>query len=160
METWKTSVNELLRVFRMALIALLPAMEAARIPWKDGEAYDDWDEISDALYRNVVTRSLQWALGGEAPLDDLLPRYNMKLESYRNRGVVLVSGAQLSRAAVFVGLSSVDSPFDTVDCVHVDNVGNVISEVRLPLREVVFSFAKRLGSQQDQDTVTEFSVAL
>lgn len=160
MEEWKTSVNELLRVFRTALRSLLPAMEAARIPWKDGETYDDWDEIAQVLYRNVVARSLQEACGGEVSLDELLPRYNMRLKTYANRGVVLVSGARLNRVAVFVGLSSVDDPFDIVDCAYVDHVGNVVGEIRQPFRDVAFSFVRSLGSQQDDDTVTEFSVEL
>jgi hypothetical protein len=159
METWKTSVGELLQVFRTALLALLPAMEAARIPWKNGEAYDEWDEISQCLYRNVVVRSLHWRYGGDVPLDDLLPQYNMKVRSYRNFGVVLVSGPQTNGAVVFVGLSSIDDPFDTVDCVRVDDAGNVVSErVRQPFRDAMFSFATKLGSPQA--VVTEFSVEL
>ena len=35
---WKTSVNELLEIFRSALIAIIPWLEKARIKWKEGQA--------------------------------------------------------------------------------------------------------------------------
>lgn len=159
MDMWTTSVTQLLQVFRETLLALIPAMEAAHIPWKDGEAYDEWDEVSQCLYRNVVARSLHASHGRDVSLLDMLPPYNMNVQSYRNRGVLLASGPQINGAAVFVGLSSIDAPFDTVDCVCVDDAGDVVGEpVRQPFRDSVFSFATKPGLAHA--VVTEFSVEL
>jgi hypothetical protein len=39
---WKTSVTELLAIFRGALLAIIPWLDRANIKWKEGgEAYDD-----------------------------------------------------------------------------------------------------------------------
>jgi hypothetical protein len=129
MTTWETSVGDLLRIFRDALVALLPAMQRACIPWKTGEAYDEWDEICQTLYRNIVARSLVAATSEDVELDAVLPRYDMKLQSYADRGVLLVSSSESSGVGVFVGLSSKDEPFDTVDCLLVDSSRTVSSNL-------------------------------
>lgn len=53
-EKWNTSVTELIMVFRGALISIIPWLERAKIYWKNGESYDDWDNIVNALYENIV----------------------------------------------------------------------------------------------------------
>lgn len=43
---WKTSESELLTIFSGALLAIIPWLEKAKIKWKEGEAYNDWDNIA------------------------------------------------------------------------------------------------------------------
>ncbi len=59
--TWATSIDDLLRTFRDGLIAMIPIAERACIIWKEPDAYDDWDMISQALYRAIVITSIEWA---------------------------------------------------------------------------------------------------
>ena len=56
---WETSVKELLYIFRGALIAIIPWVEKAKIKWKEEEEiYDEWGNITVALYENIVCSSL------------------------------------------------------------------------------------------------------
>jgi hypothetical protein len=55
---WMTTVNEAVLIFREALLAVIPACEKGHIPWRDDESYDDWDLISDSLYRAFVVSAL------------------------------------------------------------------------------------------------------
>ena len=54
----KISVDELMRNFRGALIAIIPWLERAKIKWKRGESYDDWDSIAETLYTSIVLNSI------------------------------------------------------------------------------------------------------
>ena len=44
-------INHLLETFRSGLRALIPIADTARIPWCEGEAYDDWDSLLRRKWR-------------------------------------------------------------------------------------------------------------
>lgn len=58
MSKWHTSINELLLNYKGALQSLIPWLEKSNIPYKEGEAYDEWDAISSTLYETMVTNSI------------------------------------------------------------------------------------------------------
>ncbi len=128
--TWHTSVNELLHVFQQSLTALLPVMEKAHIAWREGDAYDDWDEISQVLYRNIVGRSLAFASSSEADLDTILPHYDGICDSYANLNRIEVYGPDEENKGVFVALSTNEQPFDTVDFVPLGSDGRPVARNR------------------------------
>ncbi|MEM1367735.1 MAG: hypothetical protein AAGG02_06895 [Cyanobacteria bacterium P01_H01_bin.15] len=52
-------IEELLDIFRGGLMALIPTMEHAKIPWQQAENYDDWDAIAETLYEQIVIDALR-----------------------------------------------------------------------------------------------------
>jgi hypothetical protein len=58
---WTTSTDELLGLFGDAIRALVPIAERAQMRWKEPDAYDDWDQICEAIYRSIVIRSIEFA---------------------------------------------------------------------------------------------------
>ena len=50
MEKWNTSIKELLLNYMGALQAIIPWLEKSRIPYLEGESYDEWDAITSTLY--------------------------------------------------------------------------------------------------------------
>lgn len=113
-ETWRTSVTELMLIFRSALVSLVPSMEQARIAWREPEAYDDWDDIAATLYHNIVVRSLQWSELGDERLT--LPEYGLVRPQYSGSVIVVDSehGRRDQGLPVFVGFSTRDTPFDRI----------------------------------------------
>lgn len=159
MKTWKTSVDELISIFRTALVALLPSMEKAHIAWREGEAYDDWDEITQSLYRNIVGRSLQSVFDNDFDLDDLLPKYNMKLLSYKERHILKIARSAPVDSNAFVGLSSTEEPFDTVDFICIDSKGEPRGNIlRIPLEKASFEFL--YWSRKEPKVITDLDVDL
>src|SRR5690606_20593651 len=75
---WKTSVTELLVISRGALLAIIPWLEKAKIKWKEDEAYDDWDNIAESLYANIVCSSLI----GEVATEYQITKYNFNYDNY------------------------------------------------------------------------------
>jgi hypothetical protein len=159
MTIWETSVKALIELFRAALLLLLPTMDKAHIPWREGEAYDDWDEIAEVLYRNIVGRSLQSALGGDPDLDTLLPQYNMKISSYSNRYILRIARPVTDGPTAFIGLSTNKEPFDTVDYVRLDSTGKIIGEIlKCSLDEASFEFCYQIG--KEQRVITDLKINL
>ena len=72
---WQTSLTELLGIFRQALSVLVPIVEQAKISWREGEAYDDWDGIASSLFENIVVNSLEFAQ--EISFDLRMPKYDL-----------------------------------------------------------------------------------
>jgi len=102
-------------------------MERARINWEEGQQYDDWDEIAQALFSSIVAQSLWNMTLGEdknplldVPLEKIIPRYNMLYENYSDFGRIEIYDARAHDNYVFVGLSTSSKPFDTGDFIILD----------------------------------------
>src|SRR5688572_28080406 len=82
-DVWHATITDLVEHFRLALTSLVPAAEAAAIPWKDEEAYDDWDGLASELYRLFVVRPI--ICDPRNTYETLpLPPYGMHLSSYED----------------------------------------------------------------------------
>ncbi len=84
------TITELLGVFASALFALIPFAEQLSIPWRDGDSYDDWDAMAEALWENLVVGTIVEAGPTSSPLH--LPRYDFSYDSYPFSDVLVVSG--------------------------------------------------------------------
>jgi hypothetical protein len=123
--TWITTVSELLAIFRESLVALVPVLEKARVRWRDGEAYDDWDAITSCLYENIVVASLSWAIevGREINLlgrEVKLPDYHLLYPSYQEMDLILVRSDELPEdmVAAFNKFAGTSPDFSVVECVE------------------------------------------
>ena len=88
-------------------------MDRARIPWRDHEAYDDWADIAQTLYANIVVRSIETACNDR---DLVLPRYHIVYPEYSATSLIALgtSGRLNKDTCAFIGFKSVVSPFDHV----------------------------------------------
>lgn len=87
---WRTSVDEVLRVFHDALEALLPLMDRAHIPWREGEAYDDWDAIAETLFQRIVGSAIEWGLH-DTHESVCLPKYDELCLDYSELSFISVA---------------------------------------------------------------------
>src|SRR3954466_740972 len=101
MTLWRTTVDQLLLVFRDALRALVPHVEKVRIEWRDGSAYDDWDAIAQTLYERMVVSSLLWAMPENERERSQFPDYNMTYSSYGGKTVIAVNHGSTNERLVF-----------------------------------------------------------
>src|ERR1700754_5073986 len=113
MTVLQTTVGQLLLVFRDALRALVPHVERVRIEWRDGSAYDDWDEIAQTLYEKIIVSSLQWSIPEADREHCELPDYNTAYASYAGKTVITISRASDERL-VFHSFATEKHPFDRV----------------------------------------------
>jgi hypothetical protein len=155
-ERWSTTVDDLMLNFREALASLVPYMERVKIGWRDEEAYDDWDNISQVLYENMVLRSVQFSTERQEAL--VTPDYGTIYLSYGDKSFIEVvdDGFQLSGYKVFVGFSTLEHPFDQVSyqVVSGPDLRAVGDPGCMPLVEVSFKFVVNKGTGEREKLST------
>lgn len=120
----KTNVANLIHIFRNSLVALIPYLEQAHIPWREPDSYDEWDEIAQVLYKNIVIQSIKWSLSDHQVESLLVPDYGMSYENYSMMSFVeVISG---SPYMLFHRFTTTVDPLDTVMCRRVDTQGNLL----------------------------------
>ena len=118
---WTTTVTELVLVFRDALAALAPVLARAHIRAAELDAYDDWDEIAESLYRNIVERSIRWGVPGAREV--ALPRYATMYDDYSARPYIGVGAANATRSAALHSFLYSAGRFDRVSAYDIDDAG-------------------------------------
>jgi hypothetical protein len=139
MSHWKTSVDELLALFRDAIQALIPVAERAHMSWREPDAYDDWDAICQTIYRSIVIGSIEHADGivGFMPMLD----YDLRTQFYGNSS--FIGDATSKEKAAFVCFETEELPFDRCRFAVLDSNFKVASERRLLTADMRFSFFGR-----------------
>ncbi len=136
---WKTSVSELLTIFKGALLAIIPWLEKAKIKWKEGEAYDDWDNIADSLYRNIVCSSLTGGVTSDYPI----AKYNFHYEDYSLVDFIQVKSERYSdKYLVFVAFQSISASLDSIKVAELDKSNKVVKHFDLKREDLELVFVK------------------
>lgn len=142
----KISVNELLAILRGALLSIIPWIEKAKIKWKEGEAYDDWDNIADTLYKNIVCSSLT----GEVASDYSIAKYNLQYENYTSIDFIEVRSKGYSENKfAFIAFQSNSSPLDTIRVAELDKTNKVVGYTNLKFESLEFVFVKNINGKKD-----------
>jgi len=104
------NATELVGLFRSALVALLPVMDAARIRWAEPGVYDGWENIERALYASIVGSCVENAVpDAVAPL----AAYGLTMPNYLALSFLSERGLRLGGTLnAFVELRTGDKPFD------------------------------------------------
>jgi hypothetical protein len=145
-KNWRTSVTELLGIFRGALLAIIPWIEKAKIKWKEGEAYDDWDNIAESIYQNIVCSSLKGDVTSRYPI----AKYNFHYENYSAIDFIQVKSECYShKILAFVAFQSHSSPLDTLKVAEINTSDIVLGYLYLKHDELEFVFVKNTGGKKE-----------
>jgi hypothetical protein len=107
------SVTDLMVNFAEGCRALVPSLDRASVPWRDGEQYDNWHRVEEALFQTLVTEPCAFQAVGEDGLAKLrVVRHGFAPDPTCNAWISVHSDG----AARVMGLSSVTNPFDHVRC--------------------------------------------
>jgi hypothetical protein len=152
--TWETTPSELVGIFRESILALLPTMDRARIPWRDETSYDDWDAIATTLYEQIVVRSIRYSLP-EGKLLEMAP-YDIARTDYSAVSFVRVLTDDETILA-FCGFRTRTKPFDTVACKTLDDLGRVTSETFVEAESAIFSvYFRGVSGRRELQTLAVF----
>ncbi len=144
--TWKTDVTALVGILQQAFQTLVPSLEAAKIPWREGEAYDDWDAIADVLFEQVVVRSIRWSLPADEGERLQTPRYDMIYPDYSAMSFLsLEVESGTSQILVFHSFGTTNRPFDTARLVALGEGGRPMTDrlERMAVEGARFRFLHR-----------------
>jgi hypothetical protein len=150
---WRTTVTDVVGVFRDALIALIPSLERARIPWRDGEASDDFDALAKAAYATYVLSAFRFGLTTDEEAIHV-PPWDLYVTTYAESDwIEVISNDTAERPLALVGFKTRDTPFDTVTAQPLTAAGECQGD---PVH-VSFEYA-RFRFQWRQDPFTWTSV--
>jgi hypothetical protein len=88
---WSPTVTGLLQNLRDALSALAPIAARAHISWREGEAYDDSDDLATRIYEVLVSRPIAGDASGGSGVLPLAP-YDMRLQHFAENSSLVVPG--------------------------------------------------------------------
>jgi hypothetical protein len=160
----RLTLTKLLRLLGESLAALVPFVEQAAIPWRDAEAYDEWDGIADALYNAFVESSIRDSTIGINAYP--LPRYGMRYYTYHDRSRLWLYDPSGQRF-VFFSFTSVAEPFDSVLCMPgeaTDRISKDQSElpdpnIVIPAEQAVFELELRFPDGKSPIVIRELEWA-
>lgn len=142
---WKTSITELLTIFKGALIALVPWMERAKIKWGEENSYDDWDNITLALYQNIVCSSLE----GDVKMNYSIAKYGFEYNQYSDLDYILVKSEMHSdKQLAFVSFNSLSKPLDCVKVAVLKKGDRVAEHLILEMADLEFAYVKNIGDEK------------
>jgi len=149
---WKTSITEIVTVFRGALLAIIPWVEKAKIKWKDGESYDDWDNIAQVLFENIVCSSIY----GEVLSEYSLSSYDFQYNNYSDLDYIKVkSNRHIDKYLVFVSFQTKSTSLDMVKVAVLNDLEEVIDFLYIEVSDAKFSLVKSKGSIRENIEIIE-----
>ncbi len=137
--TWKTTVNELIYIFRGALTDIIPWINKAKIKWKEGESYDDWDNISSALYENIICTSLYSEVLDSYPMAKYLYGYDDYVDLDHIR---VKDGKQPDKDLAFISFQTNFTPLDSLKVAILDKSDKVCGHSTLNYKDMEFIFVR------------------
>lgn len=158
-EILETTVDNLVHIFRGALVSLVPWLDKVKIGWQEPNNYDDWDSIVNNLYSNIVLRSIEYSPPLPAAEETSFLEYeNSDLDFTRQSFIEVVplpshktwnESFKENPVLVFYGFGTKDEPFDRVKFFPINEKGENLNEeiLSLPLNGVNFQFRYRESSK-------------
>jgi len=154
-KVWKTSVTELLTIFRGAVIAIIPWIEKAKIPWTDEDAYDDFDNIVESLYNNIVLATLENGVLTEYST----ARYGFHYTDYSKMDFIIIKSTEHpDKRLAFVCFNSLGSPLNRVHAAILNKENVVTGFLTIDLDNLEFGFVRNAADYEE--AITELNVTL
>lgn len=114
------SIDALLSLLRRAAVAVAPIVREGGIPWDEKNSWDDWDTITDALYRAIIVSPIKYTYEGVKLYP--FPNYGSQCSDYSLQSYLSFVGGENEWA--FVGLEAkLEAPFATAQFVRIASVG-------------------------------------
>ncbi len=135
---FSTSVNGLIKVYCEAMAALMPSLDRVNIEWRDGSAYDDFDQIAECLFKGIVLNSLQHGTDSSQEFF----AYGRGYDEYGNLNYIAVDNANVeSNRVAFQSFQSSSAPMDSVKIALLDDNLQKIAVQVIPNVNLRFSLA-------------------
>ena len=137
---------EIISNFRAALMAMLPVLEKANIPWRNVGMYDDFDGIAESLFEWMVLHKLENNAIEQFDTVPELAKYGYIYKNYSKKSFiqVIIEKDETFDLYVFNFISTKDTPFDTMICNIIDFDGNLKDQdVEVPFEGAKFRFQSR-----------------
>jgi hypothetical protein len=143
MGKWKTTIKELLLNYKGALQSIIPWLDKSNIPYKEGEAYDEWDTITSTIFETIVINSINYS--DELTDKKDFPKYDFQYQDYNNLNLILCENPiGKNEFLVFVSFSTVDN-FEMINtCIIAKDSLIVKSRSKIKLSDANFYLNQKI----------------
>ena len=143
MSKWNTSIKELLLNYKGALHSLIPWLEKSNIPFKEGDAYDEWDTITSTLFETIVINSINYS--NELMDKKPFPKYDFHYQDYDNLNFILCENPIGKNEFLAFVSFSVEDNFEMINICNVAKDSLiVISRSKLKLSDANFYLNQKI----------------
>lgn len=141
---WKTSINEIIEIFRGTLVAIVPWVEKAKIKWNK-DSYDDWDNIAQAIFKNIVCSSIE----GEVLVEYSLTKYDFQYKDYSDLDYIKVKCKNhLGKDLAFVSFQSEFTPMDKIKVAVLDSAEKVTEFLDIDISNIEYLLVKNYDNKR------------
>ena len=151
------NVTGIISNFREALVSLVPAFDAVKIPWRQDEAYDEWGSVASALYDSLVSEVIRWELPESLHNEFSLPPYDIIVPDLKTCSWIVVLPHYIRGVRVFHSFSSSEGPFDLVRFRLVSENGTPISSQLETMSLSTAEFGLQLKDPSEESSGTSAS---
>lgn len=132
------TLNDLIKNFRDALLVLIPVFQESGILWNDDENNEEFEGISESLFKWMVIYKIEQVISGKYNLVPNFPKYNYYYKSYSKLSFIEVYTDEQDKNNIYVFLKLItkQTPFDTVVCNLIEKNGEVVQ------REIEIDFTR------------------
>jgi hypothetical protein len=144
----RSTVADLMRTFRDALIVFVPIAERLRLEWGGGYQHRDWERLAETLF-DVCVRGPVEADSKRLQDEFTLPRYDIDADSYDSFSWISTTGGP---PCAFIRLMTDSRPFDTVQLARLNPTTLVpVERVVIPFEQAEFVYVRRSKNRADVD---------
>lgn len=131
----KMGIDALMRSLQGAIEAVIPWAVKTGLPINDGDSYDDWERIQDALYQGIVCDALYY----DAPDGCPLPTYLLQVPSYRDSTFIRVTSSESDQEYAFIAFSYVENRLEYMEVACLDDRRDVTGTTYLSPSSCTYS---------------------
>jgi hypothetical protein len=123
------SVDEYIKIFREASLALVQSLEKNGIDLKNDDVLENYESIFESLYKCVVNDEIEIKLSSATTPLHPLPKYGFYYKDYLKNSFISVKTEQYENSKLALILFKTQKkPFDTIYCNLIDAEGKVAQE--------------------------------
>jgi hypothetical protein len=137
-------------IFRESLLAIIPFFEQLRTPWREPEAYDEWDDVASALFNGLVKSSMIHGVPIEETDGIAIADYDLLLDDYSRVSFFSLKHLDNQKGALclFHSFATALRPLDTIRYRRVGSDGRVLDPriETCSIEDALFAFQYRTSS--------------
>ena len=142
-----TYINNLFKNFHETLLSMIPIFEKCGIKWQDEQQFDDFEGITEALYRWIVIFKIENLINDKFGFLPAFPPYGFNYKDLSKMSFIDVAMEQFKEKGhlVFLSFCSKELPFDSVYCNKSNDIFKVVEKgIIVPINSISFRLQLRL----------------
>jgi len=157
---WKTTIDEIVKNYRDALVSIVPSLKKAQITYGPEEGYDAWDNISESIFNHLVLEVITYTFSDDIKASFKLLENPTKFTKNDNAGFINVKSKNQNGDNAYYAfqyLKDGNAILDSVACLPLNSefLLNQPEPIFIPFVDAVFELVYVSGGNINTITGVE-----